>query len=402
MLKKLIRIVSVATSVTLALTLTACVQTPADQKSETIKIGAIFPLTGDGAGYGVPLQKVANIAIDKINSEGGVNGQKLEFLWEDGKCDGKSSAAAAQKLINVDKVKIILGAVCSSETLGIAPIAQQAKVVVLSPASTSPDITTAGDFIFRNYPSDSAQGQIIAHVASEKGFKKIGILTEQQDYPLGIEKGIVENFEKAGGTVIKESFLGTDTDVKIQLSKLLKSDIEAVFINPQTVAKADLVLKQLKDLGKKDLQLMVNDVVIGYQEGLKNYPDLLEGSIGAEPSFDPTNSKFQYLSTKYKEQNNNEQPPFSTYSAASYDAVYLIAEGIKAVGYDAAAFKEWLYKVKDWQGALGKLTIDSNGDPLPSHVAKQVKEGKVVPYEDGETAEEMMMEEKEKMEAEKE
>lgn len=161
-------------------------------KGETVKIGGILPLTGDGAAYGVPLQKVAQIAIDKVNSEGGI---QLEFIWEDGKCNGQDGSAAAQKLIDIDKVQIIYGGFCSSETLGAAPIAEQAGIVMLSPGSSSPDITNAGDFIFRNYPSDSSQGVIMAGIATELGLKKVGMLTEENDYTVGIEKVFKEAFE---------------------------------------------------------------------------------------------------------------------------------------------------------------------------------------------------------------
>lgn len=188
-----------AASVTAAVTATSTPKAASTTKpatGEAIKIGAILPLTGDGAAYGVPLQKVAQIAIDKVNKEGGIDGKKLEFIWEDGKCNGKDAASAVQKLINVDKVKIIYGGFCSSETLGIAPIAEQAHVVVLSPGSSSPDITNAGDYIFRNYPSDSSQGAILAEVAKGLGLKKIGMLTEQQDYTVGIQKAFKAAFEK--------------------------------------------------------------------------------------------------------------------------------------------------------------------------------------------------------------
>ena len=73
------------------------------------------------------------------------------MIYEDGLCDGKGATNAVQKLINIDGVKIIIGGVCSGETLGAAPLAESSKVILFSPGSGSPDITNAGDYIFRNF-----------------------------------------------------------------------------------------------------------------------------------------------------------------------------------------------------------------------------------------------------------
>src|SRR3989338_8751673 len=86
----------------------------------TLKIGAVLPLTGDGAAYGLPIQRAASLAVNEINLAGGVKGQSMEIIWEDGKCDAKEATSAARKLVTVDGVKVILGGVCSSETLSMA------------------------------------------------------------------------------------------------------------------------------------------------------------------------------------------------------------------------------------------------------------------------------------------
>src|SRR3989338_8967946 len=139
----------------------------------SVKIGVVVPLTGNKAAYGIPLRRAAELALEEINMGGGIAGKPLEAVWEDGKCEAKDATAAAQKLINVDGVKIIFGGVCSSETLAMAPLTEAAKVLVVSPSATSPDITAAGDYIFRTAPSDAAAGSVAAEYASTKmGAKK--------------------------------------------------------------------------------------------------------------------------------------------------------------------------------------------------------------------------------------
>ncbi len=344
----------------------------------SIKVGAILPLTGDGAAYGEPMQKVAQIALDEINAAGGVNGKKLEFIWEDGKCNGNDAADAANKLINVDKVQIIYGGFCSSETLAIAPIAEAAHVVVLSPASSSPDITNAGDYIFRNYPSDATQGKVLAQGAQKQGFKKIGILAEQNDYTLGIQKVFQDQFQQLGGTVVVETYLPDDTDFRTSLLKLKSDSVDALMVDPQTPAKADLIFKQLQEMDW-NVKLMGNDVVAGYQDLISKYSKLVEGMVVAEFTYDKTNPAFQKLVAQFKKETGKDLP-YGTYASTCYDAVYIIKEALAKVGNNADALKGYLAAINGRKGLAGTLTFDENGDPKAGHSLEIVKNGKVVAY----------------------
>jgi branched-chain amino acid transport system substrate-binding protein len=374
----------------LALSLTACgpavVSPEADDTNDDttveetgpIVIGAIAPLTGDGAAYGLPVQAVANIAVEKVNEDGGINGRTLEVIWEDGKCNGADASGATQKLINVDKVQVIYGGFCSSETLGAAPLAEEAGVILISPGSSSPDITNAGDYIFRNYPSDAAQGAIDAGIAEDLGLKKIGMLTEENDYTIGIEASFIENFS---GEVVSETYLPTDTDFKTQITKLKGAGIDAFFLNPQTAPKTDLMMKQLQEQGVEGLTIFGNDVVMSSAEAIGNYPELAEGMLGAMTAYNAEHPGFIHFSEKYMAENGTDEVPFVVYAATSYDLIMLLAEGIGEVGNDAEALKTWLYGVENWDGTAGSLTIDENGEPGAGHQPRVIENGSPVPYE---------------------
>ncbi len=349
-----------------------------EEKTGSLKIGGIFPLTGDGATYGEPMQKVVKIALDEINAAGGVKGQKLEIIWENGKCNGNDAAAAANKLINIDKVKVIYGGFCSSETLAVAPLAETAKVIVFSPGSSSPAITTAGDYIFRNYPSDSSQGKILAEAAKEKGWKKVGVVSEQNDYTQGILKVFESRFKELGGSVEAQTYLPDDSDFRTSLLKLKTGKADALFINPQTPNKADLIFKQLEEM-KWKVALIGNDVVAGYQDLVKKYAKTIEGMLTAEFSYDKENPDFKKLAAKYKELAGAELP-YGAYATTSYDAVYILKEALENVGNDADKIKTYLYGIKERKGLAGSLTFDSNGDPKAGHRLEMVKDGKVAPY----------------------
>src|SRR3989338_6431973 len=123
------------------LALTAC----QSGGSGPIKIGFIGPLTGDIAGIGADMLNGVQVAVDEVNADGGINGRQIELIAEDGRCNGADAASAAQKLVNVDNVFAIVGAGCSSETLAAAPIVNDGKVVMISPVSSSPEVSAAGD-----------------------------------------------------------------------------------------------------------------------------------------------------------------------------------------------------------------------------------------------------------------
>lgn len=351
---------------------------PEKAEGDTMEVGAILPLSGNDAAYGETMRKVAQIALDNINANGGVNGKKLMFIWEDGKCNGNDASTAANKLININNVKIIYGGFCNSETLALAPIAEDAHVVVLSPASSSPDITNAGDYIFRNYPSDAAHGKVLAESAKDSGFMKVGILAERDDYTLGIQKAFEEKFVELGGGVVVEEYLPDTTDFSTSLLKLKSESVDALLVDTKTPAKADLIFKQLEAM-KWDVKLMGNDVVAGYQDLISKYSKLVEGMIVAEFIHDRLNPDFKKLADKFKELYGKELP-YGTYASTSYDAVYILKEALSSAGNDADGVKDYLSGIKDHKGLGGALTFDENGDPTTGPFLEIVRDGKVTAY----------------------
>lgn len=340
-------------------------------------IGVMLPLTGDGAAYGLPIQKAIKIAFDEINAKGGVNGARLDPIYEDSKCNPKDGNAAAQKLVSFDKVKVIIGGVCSGETLGAAPITEQNKVVLISPSATSPDITNAGDFVFRLAPSDAFAGVVASDYAyDDLGARKAAVISETTDYAQGLRKVFKENFANLGGEIVAdETFNPEDTDFRTQVTKAKAANPDVIYVVPQTVPKGVLLVKQIKEAGATQ-QLLTAEVLIGRNVISENAADM-EGLIGIEQKFDDKSQKAAPLLSKYKQQ-ANEDAPFPFYMSAAYDAVYLVSDAIMKNGYDGQKIKDYLYAVENYDGAGGKITIDENGDVVMDFNVKQAKSGELV------------------------
>lgn len=347
--------------------------------TEPIKIGVMVPLTGDGAYYGEPARNIYQMAVEEINAAGGVNGRNIELVIEDSKCNGKDATNAAQKLINVDQVQVIIGGFCSSESLAAVPLAAEKKVALFSPGSSSPDLTGASPYFFRNYPSDASQGKILAEIAfSQKGWKTVAVMQEQTDYALGVYKTFAGTFEPLGGKVVKEEAPSNTTDFRSQLTKLRAAKADALFVDTQTPAVAERIFKQIQDL-KWKIPLFANDVVAGDPKIVETYKTLLEGTLTAEFGIDPTNPKFTKMIEAYKTKYGAE-PPYQAYAQTEYDAVYMLRDAIAAVGYSGEKIAQWSRTVKDWDGASGKITIEESGDRVSGHTAKVIKNGKVEIY----------------------
>ena len=341
----------------------------------TITIGAIQPLTGSAANVGQGDRAAIELAVDEINAKGGINGKKLAILFEDGQCDAKASATAAKKLTEIDNVPAILGGACSSETMGAAPIAEKAGVVMLSNCSSNPAITNMGDYIFRAYPSDSFQGKIGAEIAFSKiGAKKIAILSCQSDWCTGIKKVFKENFLALGGQIAaEEEFAQGATDLRTQWLKVKEAAPEMVYFlaYPEETVPA---LRQAKELGIEVKMLGADawgDPAIWEQ--LNGAGD---GKMYTEP--------FSPLTDAFKEamQKKTGKSDISVCSPQAYDAVYILADALKKCGGGSACIKNELYAVKGYAGVSGTIGFDPNGDlTTADYAVKIVQNGKAVDYQ---------------------
>ena len=353
-------------------------QTPVTEK-EPIKIGVMVPLTGDAAVYGEASLNVLQIALNEINNAGGINGRKLEYIIEDSKCNGKDGATSAQKLVNIDKVQVIIGGICSSETISAVPIASTAKVVIVSPTASSPALTGISKYFFRTHPSDATQGKVLAELAYKKGWRNIGFISEQTDFVKGNYESFKKVFEDLGGKVlVNEEFQTGVLDFRSQLTKLKAANIDALFLAPQTTASGEHILKQMKNLGWAP-NLLLLDTISSNPKFVQDHKDQLEGAYAAEFGVNPNNPKMKGLIDAYKK-NYNVDMPYQTYMQDVYDAVYLIRDGILAVGYNGEKIAEWSKNIKNWDGASGKVTIDVNGDRVGGHEPRIVKNGELTQY----------------------
>src|SRR5258708_491772 len=159
---------------------------------DKVKIGVFMSMTGDTANFGISSVNGIKMATDEINKAGGINGKQVELDVQDDRSDPSEAATIVTKFVTQDGVNAILGEVASSRSIAAAPIAQNAKIPMLTPSSTNPEVTKKGDYIFRSCFIDPVQGAAIAQFAAKTlGKKRAGIMVDRKnDYSTGLEKVI--------------------------------------------------------------------------------------------------------------------------------------------------------------------------------------------------------------------
>lgn len=363
--------------ITLAIILVFSVIT-ASIAEEVYKIGAILPLSGDAAQYGEWGKSGISLAIDEINSKGGINGKKIEIIYEDDAAEPKKGVSAVNKLINIDKVKVIIGPIPSTVTLAVAPICEKSKVVIMS-SSSSPAITKAGDYIFRNWPSDDFEGSAMANYAIKRKYRKIAILHINNEYGLGVANVFKTEFSKHGEKVlITETYKQGTSNMRPQLIKIKKYNPEAIYLVGHAKENGHVV-KQARELNIK--AQILGTVGIEGPDLISIAGDSAEGLVYTAPAFDPDSQ--DPIVKAYQEAYMKKYGKKSEiFAATTYDATKIMALMIEKTGYNPDAIKDGLYKLKDYLGVSGKANFDRNGDVIKSVMFKTVKNKQFVPIKE--------------------
>ncbi|OGC77026.1 MAG: ethanolamine utilization protein EutJ [candidate division Zixibacteria bacterium RBG_16_50_21] len=346
------------------------------KQEDVIKIGEYGSLTGTTATFGISTKNGIDMAVEKVNQAGGLLGKKVVVIVEDDQGKPEEAATAVKKLINQDKVIAILGEVASSRSKAGAPICQAAKIPMVSPASTNPDVTSIGDYIFRVCFIDPFQGTVMAKFCwNTLKVKTAAILTDvKNDYSVGLAEYFKKTFQQLGGKVVaEESYSEGDIDFKAQLTAIKAKRPETIFI-PGYYTEVGLIARQARELGIK-LPLTGGD---GWDS-----PKLMEiGGEALENCYfsnhyhpqDP-NPVIQNFVKEYQAK-YNEVP--DAMAVLGYDVAMVLTDAIKRAGTtEPEAIRDQLAVTKDFEGVSGKITIDANRNASKSAVVVKIEGGKL-------------------------
>ncbi len=347
--------------------------------SDTITIGASLPMTGSVALNGEMILEGIQMAVDECNEAGGIDGKEVVIDAQDDQAEPNQAASVANMMSADEKIVAIIGSLKSSCTLAAAPIYEEAGVVALSPDSSSPEVTNAGEYIFRIKNSDVVLAQTMAKGAISDGHTKFAILYENNDYGAGVLEQSQIAIEEAGCEIVcTESILtGEQTDFSSIISKIRESGADAILMGVD-YNESGLVMKQMKDAGldlpRYATDGLFTDAFIEVGGEAADGTTVLTSFITSDQS-----ENVQNFIKKYQEKYDGEMP--SIFQAEGYDCGKIVIEAIENAGTDRKAIRDYMATMS-YQGVTGDCTFDENGDvniPLKRCI---VEEGEFVLLEE--------------------
>ena len=345
--------------------------------SSEVKIGAVISETGAVAPYGHQVTRGIDLALEETNAEGGFKGQPIQLVYRDDATNAEKGVEAVKDLINNEGAKIILGAVSSPVTLEIAPICEKKRILLLSPTASAPRISEAGEYIFRNYPSDILEGTAMADFARARGIRRVAIFALDNEFGNGLSEVFTRRFESKSRKVVKTFRISEDDTASFprMIEEIKEMGPQGIYL----VAYVDVMTELLKQLRASgcEAMLMGSGSVI---DQLASNP-AAEQFVYAQPTFDPSSEQpavrsfVEAFRAKY-----NKEPDI--FAAHGYDAFNLVVQAMRDTGF---AFpdevRRGLHGLGDYEGAAGRTTFDERGDVVRYPTIFVVVDGRPVPYQ---------------------
>lgn len=333
------------------------------EATETIKIAAIFAKTGIAAKDNAPNFEGVSLAVEEINSQGGLLGRQLKVIELDNSSNFIGSKKAALKAVELDVVAVI-GAAWSSHSLAIAPVLQQTQIPMISTISTNPKVTLIGNFIFRVCFIDPFQGKVMAQFAYRdlKARTAIILTNVNSDFSIGLAEFFEKSFIQSGGKVLWEGeYKEKAIDFSTVLKKVRLLQPNVVFV-PGYIKDSAFLIKQAKKMEIRSI-FLGGDGWSGdqmYQYGGK----AIEGGYYSQHWHSKVPfPRSQQLQANYHRKYGTKILP--KFLPTAYDAVMVLADAIRrSQSLEHKKIRDSLAATKNFQGATGTITFDENGDPV--------------------------------------
>ncbi|MEZ5668241.1 MAG: ABC transporter substrate-binding protein [Alphaproteobacteria bacterium] len=370
--------------------------------SAEVKMGALMGITGDLASFIPPILDAANLAVTEVNAQGGIlGGQELVLAVGDTQATAQGAVDAATKLVNVDNVAAVMGALASGATIAAAnAVCIPNGVLQVSPTSTSPEMTTLedNDFLFRVIPSDDFQGIALAKMLLDEGITSVALTYVNNDYGVGIAGTFREAYTAAGGTITGDQVHEPEkSSYRSELATLASAgDAQALVLIAYAAGSGITIVRQALENGFFDRFVGTDglrDNLLIQEIGAEN----LEGIMFSSPTSPPASTAGEKFEANYTAAYETTNDKF--FIQQTYDATFLVALAIEKAGStDRAAIRDALREVAnppgeiiepgewakalaliaagtdiDYNGVAGPADFDENGD-VAGYIGKFVLE----------------------------
>ncbi|MFM8269985.1 MAG: ABC transporter substrate-binding protein [Pseudomonadota bacterium] len=341
-----------------------------------IRLGEFGAMTGPESVFGTDTHKGIWLAVEEANRKGGIRKKNIKIISYDTEGLAEKAISSVTKLITQDHVHVILGEVASSLSLAAAPVAQSYQIPMISPASTHPQVTQLGNYIFRSCFIEPFQGSVMAKFAlNHLNLKKAAILRDQEsDYSHALANFFSDDFKKMGGQVLIDlNYSSRMENYRAQLQKIKSTKADIIFI-PGYYRDVEKIMFLAKQLG-------IRSVLLGGDgwDGLNLKPDdhspLLPAYFSNHFSADDQNPVVQGFVARFEEQFGHRP---SGLSALGYDAASIAIDAIqRAPDLSPKNIRDAIASTRNYQGVTGVVSINTGRNAVkPAVVLKVESSGK--------------------------
>jgi branched-chain amino acid transport system substrate-binding protein len=365
--------------------------TPALAK-ETIKIGAIFAVTGKAANLGGPEARTLEMLVQEINKKGGIKGNPVELIVKDSSASPEKAISFAKQLIDEDKVFAIIGPSTSGETMKIKTLAEDGKTVLLSCAAAEDIVKPVGKYVFKTPQNDSYAVRKIYDQVKKAGLVKIGIVSSNTGFGKAGKAQLEKLAPEYGITIVaNEVYDNEATDLTAVVTKLKAAGVQA-FVNWSIEPAQAIVIKNARQIGL--------EIPIFQSHGFGNIQYVKAAGPAAEGVIFPAgrllvaeslpvDNKQRAVLTRYKKDYETRyHEDASTFGGHAYDAFMILVKAIETAGPDKEKVRTAIENTQGFVGTAGVFNFsaqDHNGLALDAFEMLTVKNGKFVPYAEAAT-----------------
>ena len=344
-------------------------------ESPPIRIGVTCALTGPLATEVAELQQGIDLAVAQLNRRGGVLGRRLEIVYADTRSDIANVSGTIRALVEERKVSLIIGDLFSAFALAGAEECQRRRVLMITPVATNPAVTRVGSFIFRTCFQDNFQGKALAAFA-RKGLEadRAAILTEAgSEYSTGLADAFAKEFERLGGAVAAREAYRPEAEGLTGPLETIRTSGATVCLLPGRGKPVGQIARGLEGTG---ITLLGGDSWNSgsdrmYAEGGTALDGAYYSSHYALAYDSPGNKAFR---AGFRARYGKPDPARVSVAALAYDTVHLLAAAIRqADSTEARAVRNTLGRLKNFQGATGRMWLDSRGDMIKSVFLYQIR-----------------------------
>lgn len=361
--------------------------------AEPIKLGAFFDLSGKAAFIGTPTKLVAEMVVEKINAEGGINGRPIKLIMADSESEPPKAANIAKKFIYKDQVTAIIGPTLTDTGMVVKKIVHEGKVPIVMTVGGDPVIMGGEkfgpfDWVFKSPQRSSTAVERLFIYLKEKGLTKVALLTSDDGFGKDGSRWMRELGPKYGIEILlEEAFGARDTDMTAQLTKARNAKPQAIIA--WTIGPAgSIVAKNKAQLGITIPLFQCHGLpdpkyieLAGTTAEGDRMPATKLMVVDELPDADPQKKVIQEFVKLYRAKGYDKQFPINTHSGYAWDAIMLVANAMKKVGTEPEALRKAIESTKGYVGVSGIYNLsadDHNGLGVDSMVIVEVKNGRFV------------------------